>query len=409
MKVHFLGIGGSGTSAAAALAKAQGFEVTGCDKDLEGHHPNHLKGINILAITPAITYLDPDNPEIIEAKKKEIPVLTWQQFVGEYLTRDKFVIAICGTHGKTTTTAMIATLLEDSGKDPTVLLGAINPKWKTNHRVGKGKYFIIEADEFNDNFLHFKPDITVITNIEMDHPEYFKDINAYLDSFEKFLLQTKHTIVANLNDANVAEIIKDVMKQSKVSALDFNKIEVEFNLKIPGEYNISNAKAAFQVGLLLGIEPEKINISLNNYMGVGRRFEYLGNFRGSKVYSDFGHHPTEIKKTMIAAREKFPKQRIWFFYQPHMFSRTKFLFEEFVKVFRDLPVDGTVILDIYPSREVDTGLVSSEELVKAINKNNVHYAKELKKEEFEQYAKPGDILFFMGAGDIDKLARELLS
>ncbi len=409
MKVHFLGIGGSGTSAAAALAKAQGFEVTGCDKDLEGHHPNHLKGINILAITPAITYLDPDNPEIIEAKKKEIPVLTWQQFVGEYLTRDKFVIAICGTHGKTTTTAMIATLLEDSGKDPTVLLGAINPKWKTNHRVGKGKYFIIEADEFNDNFLHFKPDITVVTNVEMDHPEYFKDINAYLDSFEKFLLQTNTTIVANLLDKNVAEIIKDVMKQSKVSALDFNKIEVEFNLKIPGEYNISNAKAAFQVGLLLGIKPEVIKNSLNNYSGVGRRFEYLGDFRGSKVYSDFGHHPTEIKKTMIAAREKFPKQRIWFFYQPHMFSRTKFLFEEFVKVFRDLPVDGTVILDIYPSREVDTGLVSSEELVKAINKNNVHYAKELKKEEFEQYAKPGDILFFMGAGDIDKLARELLS
>ena len=431
MKVHFLGIGGSGASAAAALAKAQGFEITGCDLEpnnefttqfksshlLKGHSPKHLNvhpggghsNIDILAITPAITSLDPNNPELLEAKKLGIPVLTWQQFTGEYLTKDKFVIAVCGTHGKTTTTAMIAQMLEDANLDPTVLLGAIHPKWKTNYRTGESKYFVVEADEFNDNFLHFKPNITVVTNIEMDHPEYFKDINAYLGSFEKFLLQSKQTIAANLLDKSVAEIVKDVMKHSSVSALDFNKIEVEFNLKIPGEYNISNAKAAFQVGLLLGIDPEIIRNSLNNYNGVGRRFEYLGEYHGAKVYSDFGHHPTEIKKTMEAAREKFPNQKIWFFYQPHMFSRTKALFSDFVKVFKNLPVEGIVILDIYPSREIDIGLVSSQELVKAIGKNNVYFAKELKRQEFEQYAKPGDILFFMGAGDIDKMARGLVN
>ena len=426
-RIHFLGIGGSGASAAASLAQAQGFEITGCDLEphnefttqfkssqlLKGHSASHLGGggtnIDILAVTPAIFSLDPDNDELREAKKRGIRILTWQEFVGEYLTKDKFVIAICGTHGKTTTTAMIAQILEDADLDPTVLLGAIHPKWKTNYRVGKSKYFVVEADEFNDNFLAYKPDITVVTNTEMDHPEYFKDINAYLDSFEKFLLQTKQTIVANLQDKNTAEIVKDVMKQSKVFALDFNKIEVDLDLKIPGGHNISNAKTAFQVGLLLGIAPEIIKQSLNNYGGVGRRFEYLGEFNGAKVYSDFGHHPTEITKTMVAAREKFPNQKIYLFYQPHMFSRTKALFDDFVKVFKNLPVDGTVILDIYPSREIDTGLVSSEELVKAIDKKNAYFAKELKKEEFEMYAKPGDILFFMGAGDIDKRARELLS
>ena len=432
MRIDFLGIGGSGASAAAAIAQAQGFEVTGCDLEpnnefttqfkssqlLKGHSAPHLSSgnVDILAVTPAIFSLDPDNPELLAAKEKGIPVITWQQFVGEYLTKGKIVIAICGTHGKTTTTAMIAQILENAKLDPTVLLGAINSKWGANFRVGHSKYFIVEADEFNDNFLHFKPNITVVTNIEMDHPEYFKDINAYLDSFEKFLLskkgtgslQSKQTIVANLLDKNVAEIIKDVMKQSKVSALDSNKIETDFNLKIPGDHNILNAKAAFQVGLLVGIEPEIIRQSLNNYTGVGRRFEYIGKFNGAKVYSDFGHHPTEIIKTMEAAREKFPKERIWFFYQPHMFSRTKALFDDFVKVCQNLPVDGTVILDIYPSREIDTGLVNSEELVKAIDKENVYFAKELKKEEFEQYAKPGDILFFMGAGDIDKFARSLV-
>ena len=205
MKVHFLGIGGSGASAAAAIAQAQGFEITGCDLEpknefttqfkpsqlLKGHDPKHLAGVDILAITPAITSLDPNNPELVEAKRKRIPVMTWQQFVGEYLTKSKFVIAICGTHGKTTTTAMIAQMLEDADLNPTVLLGAIHPKWQANYRIGEGQYFVIEADEFNDNFLHFKPDITVVTNIEMDHPEYFKDFEAVKKSFKKFLSQTK--------------------------------------------------------------------------------------------------------------------------------------------------------------------------------------------------------------------------
>ncbi len=431
--VHFLGIGGSGASAAAAVAQAQGFEVTGCDLEpnnefttefkpsqlLKGHSASHLSGVNVIAITPAILSLDPDNEELLEAKKHGIEILTWQEFLGKYLTKDeqsssasqsKFVIAITGTHGKTTTTAMIAKMLEDANLDPTVVIGAIVPSWKANYRVGQGKFFVIEADEFNDNFLSLTPDISVITNIEMDHPEYFKNFASYKQSFKKFLLKTKETIVANIADSGVAEVLKVAMKETGVTCLDYSKNEIDLELKIPGEFNKQNANAAFQVGLLLNIDPIIIKKSLSSYPGIGRRFELLGEFKGATIYTDFGHHPTEIKTTMEAAREKFPDQHIWLIYQPHMFSRTKGLFKEFVETFNNLPVNQTLIMDIYPSREVDTGLVSSQELVEAIDKSSVDYVASVKEltEILKSEITQGDIVFFMGAGDIDKIARGLL-
>ncbi len=457
-KVHFLGIGGSGASGAAAIAEAQGFEVTGCDLQphnefttqfknsqlFQGHDPKHLacnlKGYrtNILAVTPAIFSLDPDNPELVAAKEKNIPIITWQQFLGEYLTRDKFVIAVCGTHGKTTTTAMIAKLLEDAGLDPTVLLGAIIPKWGTNYRIHRQKvhdreYFVIEADEFNDNFLPTKPDIAVVTNIEMDHPEYFKDFETVKESFRKFLLQAKQAVVANLTDPGAAEVVKVVMKtpikqksddrQYFVKYLDYSRNELSVSLRIPGEFNRLNAKAAMQVGLLLGMEPETIRNSLAGFTGAGRRFEYIGEYQGAKVYSDFGHHPTEIAKTMEAVREEFPNQRILLIYQPHMFSRTKALFDDFVKVFREIPADKTLIMDIYPSREIDTGLVTSRQLVQAVQNQvepklrnggkmvpDIMYtgSNEQTLNNLKPEIKTGDIIFFMSAGDTDKLAKELV-
>lgn len=427
-KVHFLGIGGSGASAAAALAEAQGFEVTGCDlqphneftekfsKDqlITGHSAFHLRGggtnIDILAVTPAIFSLDPDNPELITAKEKGIEVLTWQQFLGQYIAKDKFVIAVCGTHGKSTTTAMIAKLLEDASFDPTVELGAIVPKWETNYRIGQSKYLVIEADEFNDNFLSFTSDITIVTNIEMDHPEYFADFEAVKDSFRQFLNQTKQIIVANISDSGVAAVLKVVMKESFVKALDYSKNELGIELQIPGTFNKLNALAAMQVGVILGIDANTIKNSLSSYTGISRRFEHVGNYHGAQIYSDFGHHPTEIKKTMEAAREKFPDQKLWLVYQPHMFSRTKALFDDFVQVFQNLPVDGATILDIYPSREVDTGLVSSQELVEAIDSKTVEYTTwEKFKSEYISYFSDQDVIFFMGAGDSDKWAKELVS
>ncbi len=438
MKVHFLGIGGSGTSAAAVIAQAQGYEITGCDLDIDneftkpfkksqlfqGHHINHLRcnlegcSVDILAVTPAIFSLDPDNPELVAAKKSGIQIMTWQQFVGKYLTKDKFVIAVSGTHGKSTTTAMIAQVLEDADLDPTVLLGAIVPRWKANFRNGKGKltlsdkgYFVVEADEFNDNFLSLKPNISIVTNIEMDHPEYFKDLETYKESFKKFLLQTKGTIVANLENKEVADVLKVVMKEIPTPAVDYSKNEINLSLKIPGDFNKSNALAAFQVGLLLNIKPATILKSLQNYSGVGRRFEYIGEYNGAKVYSDFGHHPTEIKETIKAAREKFPNNRILMIYQPHMFSRTKALFEDFIKVFKELPADKVFIMDIYPSRELDTDLVTSKQLVESVDKDFVKYIGSTNGvlDKLRPEIKEGDIVFFMSAGDTDKLAKELVS
>lgn len=417
MRIHFLGIGGSGASAAAAIAISQGYQVTGCDKNpyteftkdfnrtqlFPGHSKEHIKDIDLLAVTPAVFSLDPNNEELVDARQKNIPILTWQQFMGKYLQKDKFVIAVCGTHGKSTTTAMAGSLLEDAGFDPTVELGAIVPKWQANYRVGKGKYFVTEADEFNDNFLSFIPDIAIITNIEMDHPEYFKDITQLKASFKKFLSSTKSKIIANITDPGVSEVLKGI------PAADYSKNKPNLTLKIPGKHNLSNAMAVFQLGLKLGIEPKIIKQSLENYAGLGRRFEYLGKFRDADVYSDFAHHPTELKVTLEAAREKFPDKTIWVFFQPHMFTRTKVLFDDFVQVFRNLPADQIRILDIYPSREIDTGLVKSEQLVQSTNKDNVQYnSPEQLKETLNRDIKKDDILFFVGAGDIDSIARKLV-
>lgn len=419
-RVHFLGIGGSGTSAAAKIAQAQGFEITGCDINIDnefasmfdknsitqGHSPKHIENIDILAVTPAIYSLDPNNPELIAAKKKGIETLTWQAFMGKYLQKNKFVIAVGGTHGKSTTTAMIGLLLENAGLDPTVELGAIVPKWGSNYRIGKSQYFVTEADEFNDNFLSIYPDITVVTTIEMDHPEYFENFEIYKKSFGKLFSQTKRTIVANLSDQGV----KDTL-DTKIEMIDYSKRLVDLSLKIPGNFNVLNATAAYQVGLVLEIEPEVIKQSLENFEGIGRRFEYIGNFKQAQVYSDFGHHPTEIKLTLETARMKFPDKKIIVIFQPHMFSRTKALFDDFVSILKSAKVDHIFIMDIYPSREIDTKIVNSKQLVQAINQKNVTYLPSEKDviNKIKSQGTENEVLFFLGAGDTHNLAKKTIT
>ncbi len=406
----------------ANIAQAQGFSVTGCDPNpnneftknfkgdqlLAGHSPGHLKDVDILAVTPAIFSADPDNEELKAAKEKGIEVLTWQEFMGKYLEKDKFVLAVCGTHGKSTTTAMLAKVLEDAGMDPTVSIGAIVLEWGANYRVGKSKYFITEADEFNNNFLVSHPDITIVTNIEMDHPEFFKDFESYKDSFYRFFLQTKQSIVGNLEDPAVAELLKDLMKETKVSCFDFTKCELNFPLKVIGKHNVKNAQAVFQTGILLGTDPGVIQKSLMSFSGIRRRFEKLGEYQGSIFYSDFAHHPTEIKVTTEAIREEFPNKKIWIIFQPHMFSRTKVLFDDFTKVFKDLPADKITITDIYKARQSDTGDVNSEMFAGAVNKNNFEYIPEGELEnEVREKSKGFDMVVFMGAGIIDQIGRKL--
>jgi UDP-N-acetylmuramate--alanine ligase len=425
--VHFMGIGGSGASAVASIAEAQGFMVTGCDTNIhspfikhfshdqisEGFSPDHLldekgaKKVDILAISPAIPFLDPDSKEMKKAEELGIEVLTWQEFMGKYLEEDKFVIAVCGTHGKSTTTAMIAHVLEEAGLDPTVEIGAIVSKWGKNYRVGKSKYFVTEADEFNNNFLVSHPDITLINNLDMDHPEFYKDFEDYIDSFDKFLMQNKGTIVANLEDKEVAELLKWVMKHSSSVCIDFNKNQLQLDLKVPGEHNKKNALAAFQVGLLLGIEPLTIIQALNSFTGLERRQELLGEKYGARIYSDYAVHPVEIEKTTEAIKSIHPDKKIWVIFQPHMFSRTKALFNEFVEVFKRIEVAGVVIVDIYASRDTDPGDMNSKMLVEAINRDIVAYEPKLEDvlDSCKDSTSSDDVIIFYGAGDIDKVAR----
>ncbi len=426
--LHFIGIEGSGASAVAALAKEEGFIVSGCDRNLTGeysslfspeavfveHSIEHLKGVDAVILSPAIEIADPHNTELKAARDMNLEIMTWQHFLGTHLAKNKYVIAICGTHGKSTTTAMTAKVLEDAGLDPTVVLGAKVQDWGRNYRIGQSKYLIIEADEYNNNFMSYNPDLTIVTNIDADHLEFFKDFEHIEQSFEDFLVKTKDTIVANLLDSHVAEVVKWVMKKSGVEVLDFNKVQAEFDLLIPGDFNVSNAKAAFQIGLLMGIDPLKVLHSLNNFLGIGRRFEELGQKNRQMFYSDFAHHPREVAVTLEAARQKFPTQKIVLIFQPHLYSRTKNLFEDFVDVLQKAPVDQIFITDIFASRENDPGDISSRMLVESINMGTVYYVPTVE-EALDQTRSDkigldqNMVVIVMGAGDIDQKSRKFLN
>lgn len=464
--VHFLGIAGSGTSACACIAKSEGFTVSGCDKNLsgeftnvlkdiptrQGHNPSHLEGVDILAVTPAVLSLDPNNKELSEAKKRKIKIMTWQQFLGKYLTQGKFVIAVCGTHGKSTTTAMIGKILEDLKLDPAILLGANVSLWNANFRIpnilptsqaeshpqttslrsirGGAKeekqspfptrhapratrYFVIEADEFNDNFMSLTPDTSVVTNIEFDHPEYFKDFEDYKSSFKNFLAKAKRVIIANLSDKNTFDTLKEFDINNKLffpPVIDYSKNLIDFPLKISGRYNKENASAAFNLALNLELNPEKVRQSLKNFPGIGRRMEPIGQINSTRVFSDFAHHPTAIKVAVEELSKTYPDKNIWIIYQPHMFSRTKALFKEFTEVFSNLKVKGVEMLPIYPSREKDEGIIKTQDLIKAVKKRHINYSASVEKafKDLKPKLSEKDILVFMGAGDIDGKARQLI-
>lgn len=434
--VHFLGIAGSGTSACACIAKAEGFRVSGCDKNLsgefmdvlkeipveKGHSPSHLKGVDILAVTPAVLSLDPNNKELLEAKKNKIKIMTWQQFLGKYLTKEKFVIAICGTHGKSTTTAMIGKILEDADLNPTILLGANVSLWNANFRLPPAirnkpstkQYFVLEADEFNDNFLSLNPNISVLTNIEFDHPEYFKDFESYKSSFKNFFAKTKDLVLANLSDKNSKDTLEEKAGSEEPffpPVIDYSKNLIDFPLRVTGGHNKLNASAAFNLGLNLEIAPEKIRQSLKTFPGIGRRMEQIGEINGAIIFSDFAHHPTAIKVATNELIKTYPGKNIWIIYQPHMFSRTKALFKEFTEAFQTIKAKGVEMLPIYPSREKDEGIIKTQDLIKAIKKRHINYAGSIKKAFMDIKPKLSnkDILVFMGAGDIDGDARKLVS
>ncbi len=410
MRIHFIGIGGIGVSALAQYYLAQGHQVSGSDlvsseitdalrkkgaKLLIGKQKaeNLPKDVQTVIYSPAVKS---DNPELKGARKLGIKRLSYPESLGE-LTKKYFTIAVSGAHGKSTTTAMIGLLLAKAGLDPTVIVGTkLKEFGNTNFRMGHSKYLVIEACEHEESFLNYSPDIAVITNIEAEHLDYFKNFNNVKKAFRKFAKKLKKNGI--LITEKEYKNTRDAKKLKKI-------------LKVPGEHNVSNASAALMVARALKI-PDKISFkALSEYKGSWRRFEITKALypKPCTLISDYAHHPTEIKVTLIAAREKFPSKKIWCVFQPHQYQRTFYLFNDFVKTFKSAPIDKVIITDIYDvagrENKKIKSKINSEKLVKAINSLKVIY---LPKNKIIKFLKKNlwdrEALIIMGAGDIYKLA-----
>lgn len=380
-----MGVGGSGVSGVAALASKMGYKVTGCDLETGGHDASHLKNADLLVVTPAVFYQSAKHPELVEGEKRKI-VLTWQEFLGKYLQKGKKVIAIAGTHGKSTTTAMVGKLLEDAGFDPLVNLGANYKNWGGGARFGNGEYFVTEADEFYDNFLNYHPEIIILNTVEFDHPDYFKSEKQMRDSYQKF--------IGNLVGKKILITQKDSLQK-------------RLNLKVFGEHNQKNANMAYALGKKLGIKEETIIKSLEGFEGIGRRMELISDVGGIKVYDDYAHHPTAIKATVEAMREKYPNNRLWVIDEPHGYARTKALLPLYKNVFKD--ADKVIIGPIFKARDNKTFAMTPSLVAKmsgclgAIGVNSFNQIKNILSKEIRF----GDVIIVMGAGKSNLWAKEI--
>jgi len=428
MRIHFIGIGGIGVSALARYYLEKGNQISGSDlkeseitKELKergakifiGKHKreNLPKNVNLVIFSPAV---EPNNPELKEAKKRKIKTLSYPQALGE-LTKKHFTIACCGTHGKSTTCAMVGFILEKAGLDPTIIIGTKMKNFQnSNCKIGKSKYLVIEADEYQGSFLNYFSKIVVLTSLDWDHPDYFKTERDYFLIFKKFVKRIPKDgfLILNKDDENISNL-KSQISNLKIKILEYSLKDKESKkerkiLKIPGTFNVSNALAAIKCANILKI-PEKTSLlALSQFRGCWRRSD-LKKFKISKkeieIIDDYGHHPKEVLETSLVLFERFKRKKILLIFQPHQFQRTFYLFDEFVKVFKKIPFEEIWILDIFSvaGREKKSikKKVSSKKLVSAINKENLIYVS--KDNFFEKLQKEFlnfDVLIFMGAGDI---------
>lgn len=451
--VHFVGIGGIGISAVARMMISEGKNVTGQDMQ-EGEIINELRKLNIdivigqsfenipkdtdlIIYTIAIEYYDPDlykklknhpnSPEAMNGQRANFQIRSYPEMLGE-ISKNKYTIAICGTHGKTTTTGMISQILVDAGKNPTVIVGSLL-KGRTNfikgdpNRTDGRDYFVVEACEYRRSFLNINPKILVITNIDSDHLDYYKDIEDIKNAFREMVMKVPLDgyIICNLNDPNIKEVIKD----AKAKIIDWGKyFDNDLKLKIPGIHNKKDAAAAFAAAETLSVPEEKIKKSLSEFAGTWKRFEFKGKLsNGALLYDDYAHHPTEIMATLQGFRELYPKNdgpsadeagwKITVVFQPHLFSRTKLLLDDFAKSFSD--ADLVLLLPIYYAREVDDGTISSEILADKINEQTNNTKAFPNFEDLEKFLEvrlpemnDKDIIVTMGAGEAVKVADFLL-
>lgn len=430
-KVHFIGIGGIGVSAIARMMLGEGKVVSGSDRGLslvteelaragatifEGHAASHItKDIDLVVYTIAIPA---DNPELVLAKKYGIPCATYAEMLG-IISRNKYTVAIAGTHGKTTTTAMLAKVCLDAKKDPTVIVGSLIKNHNSvgsNFIAGHSDLFIVESCEYQRSFLNLHPNVVVVTNIEADHLDYYKNLKEIQQAFGELVakIPSDGYLICNAKD----KVLAPVIKKAKCKIIDWTSTKAKPKLKVPGAHNVANAQAALAAAKILGINQVASLNSLAGFVGTWRRFEYKGaTASGALVYDDYAHHPTEIRATLAGAREFLRARqkgiapgRLIAIFQPHLYSRTKLLLKDFAKSFA--AADIIAIVDIYAAREKPDPSISSRDLVNLLvkQKKNIHYTPKLADATafIKATTGPGDLVVILGAGDIGQVAQAVL-
>jgi UDP-N-acetylmuramate--alanine ligase len=461
--VHFIGIGGTGLSAIARVLLESGYQVTGSDRILSplakslkeegvrvviGHRAENIEGAQVVVRSSAVP---DDNVEIKAAQEQGIPVLKRSEFLSS-LIDERLGIAVAGAHGKTTTTAMIAWMLTSLGQDPSYIVGGVVNNLGTNAHAGKGQAFVIEADEYDHMFLGLRPKIAVITNIEHDHPDCYPTPDDFFKAFDNFATQvgTDGTLLVCANDGGAVRLgqiarargqnvlsyairysnngsakqpidyIAESLTPNMVGGMSFETVcslaEEKFelhsptNLRIPGRHNVQNALAALAVAHQMHLPVEQASKALSEYRGTGRRFEVCGEVDGITLIDDYAHHPTEIRATLSAARMRYPISKLWVVWQPHTYSRTRLLFQDFVGAFEQ--ADHVLVTDIYAAREQkpEDGF-SSQQIVDAMTYPDAHYIP-----DFTQASKflvnnliSGDVLIVLSAGDADQINSRVLA
>lgn len=450
--VHLIGIGGSGLSAIALFLKERGYYVTGSDRVLSplasqlvgegitvyaGHDAANVRGADVVIRSSAVPA---ENPEVQAALAAGIPVLKRQEYLDQLCGEQK-VLAVAGTHGKTTTTAMLAWVLTHLNYDPSYLIGGISKNLRRNAHAGSGEWFVIEADEYDYMFLGLKPAMIILTTVEHDHPDCFPTPEIYLNAFEKFIdrLQPGGVVIANADNSAAAQLGQNfrqrggscltyglqVPADAGVKIVGINQLggfdfEVAFTeedqrgysvragLQVPGTHNVMNAAAVLTACRWLGISLDQAAMALAEFSGTGRRFDVLGEANGVIVVDDYAHHPTEVNATLSAARARYPQRRIWAVWQPHTYSRTLALMDGFTRAFQ--MADEVVVTEIYAAREKNEDF-SAAQVVSQMSHPSVRFIPTIG--EATQYLlqnlQRGDVLLVLSAGDADQISAQVFS
>jgi UDP-N-acetylmuramate--alanine ligase len=451
--VHLIGIGGSGLSAIARLLLEQGYTVSGSDLEFSalaqevqelgahvslGHRAEQVAGADLVIRSSAIPE---DNAEVQAAKAAGIPVYKRSDYLGK-LIDDRMGIAVAGTHGKTTTTAMISWMLSALDQDPSYIIGGVTKNLGKNAHAGTGQVFVIEADEYDYMFLGLRPQIAIVTNIEHDHPDCFPTEKDFFKAFIAFVqrIPKQGILLACVDDDGAARLLdvanrlgckhysyglgtqKDQgstdysVQNLTLTESGFYEFEVlhrgapleTISLNVPGIHNVRNALAAFAVAHQLGLPVDATAQALSEFQGTSRRFELRGEVSGITVIDDYAHHPTEIRVTLSAARDRFPDRKLWAVWQPHTYSRTEALFNEFLTAFKD--ADHVLVTEIYASREPIKQEFSSQQVVQSMDHPDVHFlpSKELVTDYLVSNLNRGDVVMVLSAGDANRISENVI-